>query len=75
MNSALFKGIFLPSYLSLFHIAFIILMGFFGRYKFESGQETVPGLYASSYNKNHNKILKNSHILKLIIILSVYGRT
>jgi len=34
-------------FLLLFHVVFIVLMGIFGSTKFKSGQEEVPGLYAS----------------------------
>ena len=44
MNSFIF-----PTYLTLFHVAFIVLMGFFASYKFENGQAEIPGLYASKF--------------------------
>ncbi len=40
------RSIFMGSYLALFQVAFIILMGFFARYD-NVGQEEVPHLYSS----------------------------
>jgi hypothetical protein len=52
MNNLIKGGLF-PIYLSLFHIAFIVLMGIFGSYHFHSGSEEVPGLYASKFKENY----------------------
>ncbi len=42
------REFFLPSYLIIFQIAFIILLGVFGEYKNEESNKEVPGLYASN---------------------------
>ena len=52
-KTRLIKGGLFPIYLSLFHVAFIVLMGIFGSYHFHSGSEEVPGLYASKLKLNY----------------------
>lgn len=42
-----YNALILPTYMALFQIAFIILMGFFARYKFEKDSSKIPGLYTS----------------------------
>ena len=51
-KTRLIKGGLFPIYLSLFHVAFMVLMGIFGSYHFHSGSEEVPGLYASKFKLN-----------------------
>ena len=51
-KTRLIKGGLFPIYLSLFHVAFIVLMGIFCSYHFHSGSEEVPGLYASKFKLN-----------------------
>lgn len=36
-----------PTYLTIFHVVFIILFAIFAKYENIKGQEEVPGLYAS----------------------------
>jgi len=53
MKQNLKRGIFMGTYLAMFHIAFIILMGFFASYKYSEthlDENDVPKLYASELN-------------------------
>lgn len=42
------NALVLPTYLVIFQVAFIILMGFFAQYKFDKESSEIPGLYAST---------------------------
>ena len=42
------NSLVLPTYMAIFQVTFIILMGFFATYKFDKKSSEIPDLYAST---------------------------